>query len=86
MWLLSNIKLIAYAAVIIGLFGSGWTTHSWYANSKIEKEKTKVIKKLGEGQNEIIKFNMALDKELANAKDDKCIDAAIPDGIRMQLR
>lgn len=86
-WLLlvNNWKLIAIGVAILGTFFAGWHTHSWYDSYKTEKEETKIIKKLGEGETKIIDFNQKFSKEKANVKDN-CIDQHIPTSISELLK
>jgi hypothetical protein len=84
MWLLANWKIVAIGSAILMTFFAGWHSHTVYYGYKLQKEEVKIIKKLGEGQNEIIKFNQAFDKGLSNAKDD-CISKPIPDSLRVLL-
>lgn len=85
LWVLSNWKTIAAGVAIAGIFFAGWHGHTIYDGYKTDKEKTKIITKIGKGQTDIVNFNQAFDKEKANAKDD-CIDKPIPDGIRLLLK
>lgn len=73
-------KLIA-AAILLSLgIIIGWHSQTVYNAYLLQKDEVKVIKKLGEGQANIIDFNQKFDKEKNVAKDD-CINATIPAGI-----
>lgn len=72
-------------AALSSCFLFGWYCHVVYTGYRAEKAATKAITKLGEGQNEIIRFNQALDKGLAATKDD-CIAKPIPDAIRVLIK
>jgi len=82
--LLTNPKTIAIIA--ISSFIGGWHAQTIYDGYIADKGKTKVIKKLGDGQNEIIKFNSAADKAIRASKDDKCLDSEIPKEVLNLLK
>lgn len=82
-WLLllkNNWRLL----LAVAIFVAGWHSHVVYSGYKEQKKSAAVIKKLGEGQNEIIKFNADFDKGLMNVKDD-CVSKPIPAPIRVLL-
>jgi hypothetical protein len=66
-------------------FAFGFYCHVVYAGYSQKKEQIKTIEKLGEGQNEIIKFNQDFDKGLVASKDD-CVSKPIPDSLRLLLQ
>lgn len=72
------------AVIAVACLIAGWHAHTIYDGYVASKEKTKVIDNLGKGQNEIIKFNGALDKARAVSKDD-CLNKSIDPAIRLLL-
>lgn len=70
--------------ILIGLFAAGlvtgWRAEVWHEAYKLEKIEDKTIKKLGEGESNIIDFNQKFSKETINAKDD-CLNKPIPTNI-----
>ena len=83
---LANRKLISYAAAILALLYAGWHSRTIYDGYIADKQKTKVIEKLGEGQNDIIRFNSAADKAIRASKYDKCINSTIPKEVLNLLK
>ncbi len=82
--LLGNGRLIGIAIAALVVFWGGWHSHTVYDGYKRDKEEVKVIKKLGEGQNGIIRFNSALDKAIKTSSDD-CLNHSVPTAIRLLL-
>ena len=80
------IALLKYWRVIaaVGIFFAGWHAQTIYNGYIADKAKTNAIENLGEGMNEIVKFNGKLDKAVRKANDD-CINRAIAPDIRLLL-
>lgn len=72
-------------ALAVGLFMAGWHAQSIWDGYIEKKEMTKELAAAREGEVKIIKFNSDYSREKANVKNDNCIDAAVPDNLRMLI-